>query len=74
MSKYSIAVAEIMTPDDPNIELASAAVMVFQGIEASLNNQQQPMTISKRLHLENGFLSIVVKSLVRASREIGLKI
>lgn len=65
VSKYSIAVAEIMAPDDPNIELASAAVTVFQGIEASLNNQQQPMTISKRLHLANGFLSTVVKSMVK---------
>lgn len=42
VSKYSIAFAEMMQPDDPDIELASAAITVFQGIEASLSNHQQP--------------------------------
>lgn len=65
VSKYSIAVAEILQPNDPNIELASAAITVFQGIEASLNNQQQPISIGKKLHLANGFLSTVIKSQIK---------
>ena len=33
VSKYSIAFAEMMNPNEENIELASAAITVFQGIE-----------------------------------------
>ena len=33
VSKYSIAFAEMMNPDEENKELASAAITVFQGIE-----------------------------------------
>lgn len=65
VSKYSIAFAEMMQPDDPDIELASAAITVFQGIEASLNNGHQPMSMGKKLHLANGFLSTVIKSQVK---------
>ena len=47
VAKYSIAFAEIMAPDDKNIELASAAATVFQGIQATLNNRcALPQSIS----------------------------
>lgn len=64
VSKYAIAVAEILEPDDLNIELASTSITVFQGIEASLNNQK-PISVGKRLHLANGFLATVVKNCVK---------
>ena len=38
VSKYSIAFAEMMNPDYENIEVASDAITVFQGIESVLNN------------------------------------
>ena len=61
VSKYSIAFAEMMNPDDENIELASAAITVFQGIETVLNNKPQDIPINKKLHIANGFLSSIVK-------------
>ena len=61
VSKYSIAFAEMMNPDDENIELASAAITVFQGIEAVLNNKLLDIPMNKKLHLANGFLSSIVK-------------
>ena len=62
VSKYSIAFAEIMNPDDENIELASAAITVFQGIEAVLNNKPLDIPMNKKLHIANGFLSSIVKA------------
>ena len=62
VSKYSIAFAEIMNPDDENIELASAAITVFQGIEAVLNNKPLDIPMNKKLHTANGFLSSIVKA------------
>ena len=53
VSKYSIAFAEMMNPDDENIELASAAITVFQGIETVLNNKPQDIPINKKLHIAN---------------------
>ena len=67
VAKYSIAFAEIMTPDDKNIELASAAATVFQGIQATLNNREQPIPIITKLHLANCFLSTVVKANIKDS-------
>ena len=61
VSKYSIAFAEMMNPDEENIELASAAITVFQGIETVLNNKPQDIPINKKLHIANGFLSSIVK-------------
>lgn len=65
VAKYSIAFAEMMDPTDKNKEFASAAITVFQGIEATLNNQSQPIPISKKLHVANGFLSTVVKASIK---------
>ena len=50
-----------MNPDDENIELASAAITVFQGIETVLNNKPQDIPINKKLHIANVFLSSIVK-------------
>ena len=61
VSKYSIAFAEMMNPDEENKELASAAITVFQGIETVLNNKPQDIPINKKLHIANGFLSSIVK-------------
>ena len=48
VAKYSIAFADMMNPDDKNIELASAAITVFQGIETVLNNKPQDIPINKK--------------------------
>lgn len=65
VAKYSIAFAELMDPKDKNKELASASITIFQCIEAALNNQNQPMPISKKLHIANGFLATVVKANIK---------
>lgn len=65
VSKYAIAYAETMNPNDRNIELASAAITVFQSIELALNNQNQTISASKKLHLANAFLAIVVKANIK---------
>ena len=67
VAKYSIAFAEIMDPDNKDIELASAATTVFQGIQATLNNEDQPIPISTKLHLANGFLTTVIKANIKDS-------
>ena len=67
VSKYSIAFAEMMNPDDESIELASAAITVFQGIEAVLNNKPQEISINKKLHIANGFLSSIIKANIKDS-------
>lgn len=65
VAKYSIAFAELMDPEDKNKELASASITIFQCIEATLNNQNRPMPISKKLHIANGFLATVVKANIK---------
>ncbi len=65
VTKYSIAFTELMDQEDKNKELASASITIFQCIEASLNNQDQPMPISKKLHIANGFLTTVVKANIK---------
>ena len=65
VAKYATAVAEIIEPDNPNYEHASAAITVFQGIEAVLENRNHPVPIGKKLHVANGFLTTVVKSCVK---------
>lgn len=67
VTKYSLAFVEVMNPNDKNIELASAATTVFQGIQAALNNQSQPIPISTKLHIANGFLATVVKANIKDS-------
>lgn len=65
VAKYSIAFAELMDPEDKNKELASASITIFQCIEATLNNQNRPIPISKKLHIANGFLATVVKANIK---------
>lgn len=65
VAKYSIAFAELMDTKDKNKELVSASITIFQCIEAALNNQDQPMPISKKLHIANGFLTTVVKANIK---------
>lgn len=67
VAKYSISFAELMDHDDKDYELASGSITIFQCIEAALNNQDQPMPISKKLHIANGFLSSVVKANIKDS-------
>ena len=67
VAKYSIAFAELMDPEAKNKEIASASITIFQCIEAALNNQDQPMSISKKLHLANGFLTTVLKTSIKDS-------
>ena len=54
-----------MNHDDENIELASAAITVFQGIQAVLNNKPQEISVNKKLHIANGFLSSIVKANIK---------
>lgn len=65
VTKYSLAFIELMDPDDKNIELASAAATVFHGIQSTLNNQRQPIPISTKLHIANGFLATVIKANIK---------
>lgn len=67
VAKYSIAIGEVIDSKDKNWELASASITIFQCIEAALNNQDQPMSISKKLHLANGFLTTVLKVSIKDS-------
>lgn len=62
VSKYAIGVAEAIDPDNEAFAKANAAITVFQGIEAILNNKPEDKPVNKMLHLATSFLSSVVKS------------
>ena len=71
--KYATSVAEAIQPDNVYYSRASAAITVFQGIDALLNNRPEDKPISKMLHLATSFLSSVVKSSLtntEAKREV----
>lgn len=71
VSKYAIKVAQILDPSNENYEKASAAIVVFQGIEHTLNNETDNGTPRKMLHLANDFLTGVVKSQAKNDEQKG---
>ena len=67
VSKYAVSVAEAIDPDNEGFAKANAAITVFQGIDAILNNSPEDKPVNKMLHLATSFLSSVVKSSLKDS-------
>ena len=67
VSKYAVSVAEAIDPDNEGFAKANAAITVFQGIDAILNNNPEDKPVNKMLHLATSFLSSVVKSSLKDS-------
>ena len=65
VSKYAVSVAEAIDPSNEEYAKASAAITVFQGIDAILNNRPEDKPINKMLHLATSFISSVVKSSIK---------
>jgi hypothetical protein len=65
VSKYAVSVAEAIDPSNEESAKASAAITVFQGIDAILNNRPEDKPINKMLHLATSFISSVVKSSIK---------
>ena len=65
VSKYSVSIAEAIEPDNEEYAKANAAITVFQGIDALLNNKPEDKPINKMLHLATSFISSVVKSSIK---------
>ena len=65
VSKYAVSVAEAIDPSNEEYAKANAAIMVFQGIDAILNNRPEDKPINKMLHLATSFISSVVKSSIK---------
>ena len=67
VSKYAVSVAEAIDPSNEEYAKANAAITVFQGIDAILNNKPEDKPINKMLHLATSFLSSGVKSSLKDS-------
>lgn len=65
VSKYAVSVAEAIDPSNEDYAKANAAITVFQGIDAILNNKPEDKPINKMLHLATSFISSVVKSSIK---------
>ena len=65
VSKYAVSVAEAIDPNNEEYARANAAIMVFQGIDAILNNKPEDKPVNKMLHLATSFISSVVKSSIK---------
>ena len=65
VSKYAVSVAEAIEPSNEEYAKANAAIMVFQGIDAVLNNKPEDKPVNKMLHLATSFISSVVKSSIK---------
>ena len=65
VSKYAMSVAEAIEPSNEEYAKASAAITVFQGIDALLNNKPEDKPVNKMLHLATSFISSVVKSSIK---------
>ena len=65
VSKYAVSVAETIDPSNEEYAKASAAITVFQGIDAVLNNKPEDKPVNKMLHLATSFISSVVKSSIK---------
>ena len=61
VSKYAVSIAEAIDPSNEEYAKANAAITVFQGIDAVLNNKPEDKPINKMLHLATSFISSVVK-------------
>lgn len=67
--KYAINIAEAIDPSKDEYAKANAAITVFQGIDAILNNMSEGQQINKMLHLATNFISSVVKSSIKNDGE-----
>ena len=65
VSKYAVSVAEAIDPSNEEYAKASAAITVFQCIDAILNNKPEDNPVNKMLHLATSFISSVVKSSIK---------
>ena len=65
VSKYAISIAEAIEPSNEEYAKANAAITVFQGIDAILNNEPEDKPVNKMLHLATSFISSVVKSSIK---------
>ena len=65
VSKYAMSVAEAIEPSNEEYAKANAAIAVFQGIDALLNNKPEDKPVNKMLHLATSFISSVVKSSIK---------
>ena len=65
VSKYAMSVAEAIEPSNEEYAKANAAITVFQGIDAILNNKPEDKPVNKMLHLATSFISSVVKSSIK---------
>ena len=65
VSKYAVSVAEAIDPSNEEYAKANAAITVFQGIDAILNNKPEDKPVNKMLHLATSFISSVVKSTIK---------
>lgn len=67
--KYAINIAEAIEPSNDEYAKANAAITVFQGIDAILNNKSEGERVNKMLHLATSFISSVVKSSIKNDEE-----
>ena len=65
VSKYAVSIAEAIDPSNEEYARANAAITVFQGIDAILNNKPEDKPVNKMLHLATSFISSVVKSSIK---------
>ena len=65
VSKYAVSIAEAMEPSNEEYAKANAAITVFQGLDAILNNKPEDKPVNKMLHLATSFISSVVKSSIK---------
>ena len=65
VSKYAVSIAEVIEPSNEEYAKANAAITVFQGIDAILNNKPEDKPVNKMLHLATSFISSVVKSSIK---------
>lgn len=65
VSKYAVSIAEAIEPSNEEYAKANAAITVFQGIDALLNNKPEDKPVNKMLHLATSFISSVVKSSIK---------
>ena len=65
VSKYAVSIAEAMEPSNEEDAKANAAITVFLGFDAILNNKPEDKPVNKMLHLATSFISSVVKSSIK---------
>ena len=65
VSKYAVSIAEAIEPSNEKYAKANAAITVFQGLDAILNNKPEDKPVNKMLHLATSFISSVVKSSIK---------